>query len=41
MIYFGVSLLVHPPHQTYNMKSDAAENVSAGALIAPLLKHGL
>ena len=40
MIYFGVSLLAHPPHQTYNMESDAALNVSAAELIAPLLKHG-
>lgn len=40
MIYFGVSLFfVRPPRQTYNVKSDAAENISAGVL-GPLLKHG-
>jgi hypothetical protein len=41
MFYYGVFLFfVHPPDQTYNVKSDSMDNMSAGLLGDSISKCG-
>jgi hypothetical protein len=41
MVYYGVFLsFVHPPDQTYNMKRDSVDSMSAGLRGDAISKHG-